>query len=118
MSRIWRRDVSFRMLFQGKTVCMPVWEQPREKTPVKPSAVLQTDQALYDVLRELRYRLAKTENVPAYIVFSNATLGDMAAKAPETMDEFLQVSGVGQQKASRYGKEFLEAIRQYKSEKT
>ncbi len=106
------------VLFQGKTVCMPVWEQPREKTPAKPSAVLQTDQALYDVLRELRYRLAKTENVPAYIVFSNATLGDMAAKAPETMDEFLQVSGVGQQKASRYGKEFLEAIRQYKSEKT
>jgi ATP-dependent DNA helicase RecQ len=54
--------------------------------------------------------LARQEGVPAYIIFSNASLSDMAAKTPRTMDEFMDVSGVGAVKASRYGKIFLEAI--------
>ena len=57
--------------------------------------------------------LAKAEGVPAYVVFSNATLADMAVKRPENMDEFLEVSGVGEYKAARYGKAFLKAIREW-----
>ncbi|MCL2045436.1 MAG: RecQ family ATP-dependent DNA helicase [Oscillospiraceae bacterium] len=68
------------------------------------------DTSLYEELRQLRYKLAQLENVPAYIVFSNASLADMARKAPRTMTEFLNVSGVGEVKASRYGKAFVDAI--------
>ena len=48
-------------------------------------------------------RIATNEKVPAYIVFSNSTLQDMASKKPTTMTEFLDVSGVGKYKAEQYG---------------
>ena len=46
-------------------------------------------------------------------MFSNATLADMVVKRPENMDEFLEVSGVGEYKAARYGKAFLKVIREW-----
>ena len=55
--------------------------------------------------------------MPAYVVFSNATLADMAAKAPQTMDDFLDVSGVGEIKAARYGEAFLKVIAGWEDEK-
>lgn len=73
----------------------------------------QEETALLKALKATRTRLAQAEGVPAYIVFSNAALADMAAKAPRTMDAFLEVSGVGQVKASRYGDAFLETIQRY-----
>ena len=68
---------------------------------------------LYNALKALRLRLAQREHMPAYIVFTNATLEDMARKAPRTMEEFCCVSGVGSTKAQRYGKVFLQAIREF-----
>ena len=66
-----------------------------------------------DRLRALRSRLAREENVPAYVVFSNATLADMTRKMPRTMEELLTVSGVGAVKAERYGKIFLRELEEY-----
>ena len=60
-------------------------------------------------------RIAKQENVPAYIIFSNATLQDMANKAPVTAEEFLEVSGVGQAKAELYGEIFMAEIKKYQT---
>ena len=77
-----------------------------------PRPVVQ-DGGLFEALREVRTQLARTEGVPAYIVFSNATLADMAVKRPGSMREFLSVSGVGEYKAARYGKAFLDAIREW-----
>ena len=68
---------------------------------------------LLAALKAERLRLAQAGNVPAYIVFSNAVLEDMAARCPRTMDEFLEVSGVGAVKAQRYGENFLHVIEQY-----
>ena len=53
------------------------------------------DAELFDVLKELRGKLAKEAGIPAYVVFSNATLMDMARKKPRTTSEFRKVSGVG-----------------------
>ena len=64
-------------------------------------------------LRALLGRIAQEEHIPAYLVFSNAALSDMAVRRPHSRAEFLQVSGVGQKKADRYGEIFLEAIRAY-----
>ena len=71
---------------------------------------------LLTALKAERTRLARQEDVPPYIVFSNAALADMAAKAPRTVEEFLTVSGVGQVKAQRYGEEFLAVIAAYLEE--
>ena len=74
------------------------------------------DDSLYEALRVLRAELAQSEGVPAYIVFSNATLADMAVQRPGDMQALLRVSGVGSYKASRYGEAFLNAIRTWERE--
>ena len=66
---------------------------------------------LFERLRTLRRRLADEQNVPAYVVFSDATLWDMVARRPQTEAELLEVSGVGETKRERYGAAFLEALR-------
>ena len=68
------------------------------------------DPGRLEQLKALRMKLAQQERVPAYIVFSNATLEDMARREPRTMEEFLEVSGVGAYKAERYGPAFLELL--------
>ena len=73
-------------------------------------AGLPVDEALFEELRALRKQLADEQNVPAYVVFSDATLAEMAARRPATQTELLDVSGVGQAKLERYGDAFLEAI--------
>ena len=69
---------------------------------------------LFMHLREVRKRIADEAGVPPYIVFSDASLYDMCAKIPETDEEFLEVSGVGQAKLARYGEAFLAAIAEYR----
>jgi ATP-dependent DNA helicase RecQ len=61
----------------------------------------------------LRAKIARSEGVPAYIVFSDATLRDMCIKLPKNLSEFLSVSGVGDIKCSRYGSAFVEEIQRY-----
>lgn len=73
-----------------------------------PALVGSTD--LFSALKAVRKQIAQEENVPAYLVFTNAALTDMAAKRPHTMEEFLEVSGVGEKKAAQYGAVFLKAI--------
>ncbi|HTX69986.1 MAG TPA: DNA helicase RecQ [Thermoleophilia bacterium] len=73
-------------------------------------AGLPVDEELYEELRRLRKRLADEQNVPAYVIFSDATLAEMAARRPTTSHELLAVNGVGQTKLERYGDAFLAAI--------
>lgn len=100
------------VLFHGETVKMLVRTKTKGGAEKRPSPSQNAPAQLLETLKALRYHLAKEENVPAYIVFSNATLQDMAIKAPVTMEEFLGVSGVGKYKAERYGEAFLAAIRE------
>ena len=98
------------VLFRGKPVMITLDEaEMGEKFPR--SGTVETDSRLLAALKALRSRLAKEEKVPAYVIFSNATLEDMAGKAPKTMEQFLEVSGVGEVKARRYGKAFLDEIK-------
>ena len=87
--------------------------QKRKKGEYSPDK----DGGLFEALRALRTELAKTEGVPAYVVFSNAALADMAMKRPHNMREFLNVSGVGEYKANRYGRAFLDAIGKWEENK-
>lgn len=71
------------------------------------------DEALFQKLRRVRERLAAKEFVPAYIVFSDATLRDMCNKRPQNAEEMLAISGVGKYKMDKYGEAFLAAIAEY-----
>lgn len=76
---------------------------------------LTVDELLFDRLRLVRKKLASQENVPPYLIFSDAHLKDMAAKVPRNRDEFLKVSGVGEVKLEKYGSPFLEAILEFQT---
>lgn len=68
---------------------------------------------MYNYLRDIRNKIADTERVPAYIIFSNISLQDMCIKRPVTMSDFINVNGVGEQKLERYGRIFTCAIGRY-----
>lgn len=70
----------------------------------------ERDEALLNALYALRKRLANKQKIPAYMVFNDATLREMAAKKPLSMDELLCITGVGEKKAARYGSAFLRAV--------
>lgn len=70
------------------------------------------DGQLYDRLKEVRTRLAKAAQVPAYVIFSNDTLEHLARLRPKTMDAGLLVKGIGEAKAEKYLEPFLKVIRQ------
>lgn len=77
--------------------------------------VAETDpvKQLFEQLKTVRTDLSRTEGVPPYVIFSDASLMDMATRRPATIEDFLAVNGVGEKKAVRYGKRFLAAIRKF-----
>lgn len=78
----------------------------------KKSILTNKGYALFEKLRLLRMEIAKEENIPPYIVFSDKTLSDMCRKLPFTPEEMLSVTGVGQNKKEKYGRRFSELILQ------
>lgn len=78
----------------------------------RPEVPVNSD--LLDALKALRKSIASKKSVPAYVIFSDATLIDMCKKCPETPDEMLEVSGVGRTKLEKFGKEFLEVIAKFR----
>jgi ATP-dependent DNA helicase RecQ len=71
------------------------------------------DSGLFESLRGLRHDLAEKEGVPAYIIFGDATLRELARIRPTAIDRFASIRGVGQAKLAGYGKVFVEHIRAY-----
>ena len=81
-------------------------ERPTARRPV-PEELDGTQAELFQRLRALRAQLARRQGVPAYAVFSDKTLRELAVVRPRTIDELKSVSGIGDAKARRYGKQFL-----------
>lgn len=75
------------------------------------------DVTLFDILKDIRYELARKKGVPAFLIFSDASLSDMCRKLPVTPEEFLTVNGVGDNKLTQYGDIFISAIAEYKAER-
>lgn len=90
------------------------YAQPAKKVAKKAETPAKNPtEQLFEQLKAVRKSVAAKAQVPAYVVFSDATLLDMARRRPSTMDEFTEVSGVGERKAVRYGKRFIGAIRKF-----
>ncbi|MCL2351065.1 MAG: ATP-dependent DNA helicase [Firmicutes bacterium] len=112
------------VLFDGEKVFMPVLEEGSAESDLdrilgkRPSLKKKAEAAraavntgLLAALKELRLKIAHEENVPAFVIFSDATLVDMCARMPSNEEEMLGVSGVGQVKLAKYGAAFLNVLR-------
>lgn len=95
----------------------------RVKVKIKKTSILRThtqkvstegiNEELLAELKNLRFTFASRKGVPAYVIFSDATLADMCRVMPTTDEQFLKVNGVGNNKLERYGESFMSIIRKY-----
>lgn len=104
-----------RGVLTGSETLRMMLEIPQKKkaSSAKSAALSPADEKLLIALKELRRSLAMRQSVPAYVVFSDATLVDMCRLKPKTQEEFMEVSGVGQAKSQRYGEVFLAVIAEF-----
>ena len=100
---------------RGEALEEPETRAKRKRKSAKDSTDSQgqRDSALFKALKALRFRLAKEQDVPAFVVFSDRTLLDMEARRPSDMEEMADVHGVGEAKLARYGRVFLEVLHEH-----
>ncbi len=105
-------DFSNKVLFKGLKVYLTHPIEVIEKAePIKKAKTKRAlDSSLFERLRKLRYKIALEENLPAYLIFNDATLKEMEQVRPMSESEFLTISGVGQRKLEVYGDEFIAEI--------
>lgn len=82
-------------------------EKSKAQEPMRYQDISEKDQGNFEQLKKLRSQIASRESVPAYIVFNDKTLIEMASRLPKDRDEFLELGGAGEKKYDRYGQEFL-----------
>ena len=82
----------------------------KDTTPAPRALVADEDAALFSALKAKRRAMAEAQGVPAYVIFPDRTLGEMAARRPQTLDDMATISGVGAKKLQSYGQAFLDVI--------
>ena len=93
----------------------PVKQKPARQQPKLSTLVSgDIDSDLWNALRECRRVIAQERGVPPYIIFHDSTLQEMAEFRPQSLDEFSQLSGVGEKKLEQYGRAFLQVISETK----
>lgn len=106
-------------LLDGSDTLLLRWARERENAAAKTRKARKSDVLnhrgleLFEALKKLRMELAREENVPPYVVFSDRTLIEMCICLPFDRAEMLQVSGVGERKYERYGETFVTAVREF-----
>jgi ATP-dependent DNA helicase RecQ len=105
------RDALRRRLSITLTKQVEVASQPRDQKP-RPGAI-ECDEVLFERLRRLRRKVADERNVPAYVIFSDVSLREMARTYPTTAAEFRRVPGVGEQKLKDFAEVFLHEVKTY-----
>ena len=99
-----------QILFEGKQIKLATLSKQQAKTKeVKETSAVKTKE-LFEKLRVLRAVYAKDMGVPAYVIFSDASLKDMEQKKPTTMEGFSKISGVGKAKLEKYAAAFIKII--------
>ncbi|MDG2525856.1 DNA helicase RecQ [Stenotrophomonas sp. HITSZ_GD] len=110
-------DASRQVLKGGRTVMMRREQAPtREREPRSAQRtglpVPAQDLDLFNALRGLRAELAREQNVPAFVIFHDSTLRNIAEQRPESMDALARVGGIGGSKLARYGERLLDIVRE------
>jgi len=110
---------SHRVLFEGEKVALVRMATVRERMDAEQAKVKVTKERqrsrgeLFEELRQLRLRLSQKQGIPPYLVFSDATLEEMAAAIPRDEWDLQDISGVGEKKMQQFGVEFLKVINDY-----
>jgi len=108
-----------KVLFEGEKVkLITVQKNSNQKVEVKEKANKTITNSLFEILRKLRSEIAKEEEVPAYIIFNDATLKQMEVQRPMSDDDFLKIDGVGKAKLEKYGDVFINAIIEFYKNKS
>jgi ATP-dependent DNA helicase RecQ len=108
------------LLLRGEGDCIlyrevkPPSSKKRSRSAIRDSFTATIDSDLFDVLRDVRLRLARERGVPPYVIFHDSTLRDMVGRRPKTIDDLHEVYGVGAKKAADFGDAFLDAIRTFR----
>lgn len=90
-----------------------VEEEESEKTTARVEAA---DEALFEILKGLRKKVAKEKGLPPYVIFQDPSLEEMATVYPQSIDDLKKIIGVGETKAKKFGKPFLDTIDEYVKE--
>ncbi|PBJ15690.1 DNA helicase RecQ [Flavobacterium sp. ACN6] len=108
-----------KVLFEGEKVKLTtVVKKVIDKSEIKEAKTKTAKNSLFETLRKLRYEIAQEEEVPAYVIFSDASLRQMEILRPMTDEDFLAVEGVGKAKLEKYGSEFINAIIEFYKNKS
>ncbi|HJS00699.1 MAG TPA: RecQ family ATP-dependent DNA helicase, partial [Flavobacterium sp.] len=107
-----------KVLFEGEKVQLNTIKRNNtekiEKTATKTKVVTNS---LFESLRKLRYEIAQEEDVPAYVIFSDATLRQMEINRPISEEELIIIDGVGKAKLEKYGDAFIKTIIAFQKDK-
>ncbi|MDG3581965.1 MULTISPECIES: DNA helicase RecQ [Galbibacter] len=106
-----------KVLFEAQKVALT---KPTDKITAsnETSTNQTTKNSLFERLRKLRLEIAREEDIPAYLIFNDATLKEIEKERPLTDEEFMQISGVGKRKLENYGYQFIKEIIAFNKEKT
>lgn len=96
-------------VLKGETT---VWMK-KSKPPTKEVLIVEENEELFEILRGVRKQFAQEENVPPFVIFSDATLKEMCRYFPIDESSMLQIKGVGQSKFAKYGQVFLDKIKDF-----
>jgi len=111
--------LGWQVLKGEKTIRLttPITTEDKKKKQKTAKATIEgeANKDVFTALKKVRYAIAKEENMPAYIIFNDKTLKLMASELPVTENQFLAISGVGMNKMEKYGEEFMNVIRKFKS---
>jgi ATP-dependent DNA helicase RecQ len=101
---------SWEILRKQRNVTLAVRAKIKEKTDTKDNSRARDAELLFESLRSLRQRIAKSQGIAPYVVFGDSSLKLMAQSKPTTLEEFAAISGVGRYKLQQYGEQFVKEI--------
>jgi ATP-dependent DNA helicase RecQ len=108
-----------KVLFEGEKVKLTtVVKKVIDKNEAKEAKPKAAKNSLFETLRKLRYEIAQEEEVPAYVIFSDASLRQMEVLRPMSDEDFLAVEGVGKAKLEKYGTDFINVIIEFQRNKS
>lgn len=110
-------EFSKKVLFENEVVQLTKPTVVAEKSTKKKSVKKPISHTLFERLRQLRQQIALEEQIPAYLVFNDATLKEIENERPQSEEEFLSISGVGQRKLEVYGTAFINEVKAFTESK-
>ncbi|RTY86325.1 DNA helicase RecQ [Flavobacterium sp. GT3R68] len=108
-----------KVLFDGEKVQLTAVQKISiDKSEAKTQKIKTSPDSLFEILRKIRFKIAKEEDVPAYIIFSDAALRQMESQRPMSDEELITIDGVGKAKLEKYGDAFIKAIIDFQKSKS